>query len=1263
MTTDPIPTSSSINDLRPHLARIESALAAIRRRARLLLILKSAAWIIAAIFAALFVGAALDYVLRAPSTLRTAGLLIAIVLLIVAIIRLVLPAARFNPSLTEVALRVERSDQPAAAHLGGVLASGLELGQESIASLTPQQRALALPVIARAADAAPSIRLGPIFRPAGAIAAAVACTLAIFAALSFSAAQPSLTRIGLSRMLAPWSSAEWPKRTGVADATNITYHPLGTALSLRAALTKSDAGPDKTSVAATYRVTVNNQRSAEKRLLLTNQGRSITTTDRDDQPATGILFERLLEPSAFAIDPKSGATSATLEYRLSTDDDETPTRTITLVEPPAVVSAVAKITPPVYAAAFTDTPSSPLDLGPGSDERSSPAPILAGSAVALTFTFNKPLSAPAIADAANITRTFGPDFASLYADTAAPAVLMPSADSRTWTLTWTHLRSVRLALHPVDEFNIGAPEEAVFRFDVLNDNPPTATVITPSEDKSVLPTAIVDLAAEARDDIALTSVSLDRQIARRVKGSESRAVEASDEPTSITTTTAETGPGIAASKRLVASSSLDLSTLGVQPGDEVWITALATDAFALQGKTHTPVRSQIRKLRIMSRDELVEQLWSELSGVRKSAIRLDQEQQEASKLSRTPGEDSARRAERAQAGITERLARQRETLKRLEQRASENALSDATVNQVLRQAADTLDRAGKQSAEAAKSMSSAAQAEAQEAPDTKASQEAREKASEDQQSVRDELAQLVDLLDQGEDTFASKRSLERMLEQQKALQERTKQTGQKTTGKSDDQIAPADRQSLDDISKEQQALAEQLKDAVRKMQEREQKLSKSDPAAAQAMAQAARKAEREQVAEKMEQAAQQAQQNQTNNAQQQQQQAAQAMEDMLKELDKANANRDEVLRRQLASLIESIQGLIQQQTLELAELVKRQATNDFQGLDTSMARLHTNTLGVLEEANNAPREVAGIIAPLTRAADAQAKSVSGLRAAPVVEDEVQKLEDESLEKLNEALRLAKSIDREAAGRENDRKRAELKGKYEEALKTQLSIKDSVEGLSTQPNNRRTQAAARLAGQEQTALRDSLTQLRASTSELSDAKVFDFAHDRVDKLMDDAAKSLGDGTADDSVLRRQTSAARVLRSMVDALNDKKDKPDPFRKNESSGNGAGSGAGQKPPMLPPAAEIRLLRAMQQEAADLTRSAADTKSPDAANTLTEAAALQRDLAKQAADLLKRAAEEGDSKQPKPSMPKITPVKPDAVPNEQPEPKPETDPEESKP
>lgn len=1244
----PDPDASPATTSDPRASTIAAWLAGVRRTAKGLLLVQRLGWIVAGVVAAVVIGGVLDYFLRAPVWLRSIGLLGALAVLALALWRRVLPALRFRPSLTEIALRVESSQAGAGAP--GVLASGLELGE--LGSTRPES-VLAEPVIAKAAALTTRLKPTEVFRPGAALRAGGVALLGVLAALALSAAQPRLSAIGLSRMLAPWAGAEWPKRTQIADATGLRHHPLGSALPLRAALIRSDRPAESTSVSAVYRLIGPAGAGTQRRVILKDQPTqaSVSTPDGD---ARGTLFERLIEPTGLTPDSPTGRATAAapmqLEYSFETADDRTEPIRIALVDPPSILKSTLRVELPGYAATLLGAApgvQAPLDLGPGGDERAAPAPILTGSRVALSIELNKPVPPPPALPAgpardAWLAATLGPDMAALFTGDS-PATLDAPAGAKSWTLSWTHTRAVRLALKPVDEYGIGPGEESVYRFDLLTDNPPTAAVTTPTEDRSVLPTAVVALAGEGRDDVGLSHVALERQIARRGKGSESPAAEPVDERVEIVRESA--GPTVDAQtgavKRLTTTASLDLSTLEVKPGDEVWITALAADAFELAGQRHQPVRSTVRKLRIMSRDQLVEQIWGELSGVRRSAIRIDQDQAEAQKSGAQPGEEAAKRSERAQAQLTERLARQGEAVKRLRKRVDENSLADASVNQVLRDAEAALQKAGQQSAKASEKMGESARAQAQESAPKDAGAAERQEAQQGQQGVRDELTNLIDLLDQGEDTFASKRSLERLLEQQRALRDRTEQAGKTTTGKPAESLNAEEKAALDKIAEDQRALAEQLRDTLAKVQEREEKLRKNDPAAAQALAQAAQQAKRDQTPEKMEQAADQAQQNQPSNARQQQTAAIESLEQALKKLDQAQNNKDEVLSRFLASLIESIQGLVAQQTAELEELKKREATADFKGLDVGMATLHRNTLGVLDEANDAPREIAPVAKLIARAADAQVQAITLLRATPVVEDEVAKAENESLDRLNEALAKAQDQQRQAQNRQAEKKRTELKAKYEEALKQQLSIKDNVEGLAQQEASRRTRAAARLAGEEQQALLTTLEDLRESTKEIAEAKVFDYAHSRLKDLMTAAGTKLIEGEASAAVVRQQTSAARVLRSLVEALDDRKKPDDPFRKGEQQGQGGGSGQ-QAQPLVPPAAEIVLLKAMQQEAAELTRAAADGKAADPA-ALKDAAKLQSELSTQGQGLLERLSKEAEDggKMPTPEIKPAEPAK----------------------
>jgi hypothetical protein len=408
------------------------------------------------------------------------------------------------------------------------------------------------------------------------------------------------------------------------------------------------------------------------------------------------------------------------------------------------------------------------------------------------------------------------------------------------------------------------------------------------------------------------------------------------------------------------------------------------------------------------------------------------------------------------------------------------------------------------------------------------------------------------------------------------------------------------------------------------MLDREKEMQKQDPAAAQAMSQAARRGQREQVPEKMEQAAQQAQQNQTNNAQQQQQQAIEALQQMLNDLEQTAKNRDEVLRRVLASLIESLEALITQQSEELMALERAKDTGQFAGLDRGMTRMHANTLGVLDEANNGPREVAPVAKLIEEAATSQVGAIGSLRRSPVDSGEAQGQEEQSLTKLREARDLAQKLDNEAQQREQNRKKAELKKKYAAALATQISLRDSTLDLSGQELSRRVRNSARLIGQDQQALRDELANMQTETQELTEAKVFDYAHKRLDELMAAAADRLGEGEPDAGVLRRQASAARVLQSIIDALDSSKQDDEDFREQEQNQQGGGGGQGGAQPLVPPAAELKLLRAMQQEAIEMTRAASEGADAERNAIADDAAKLQDGIATQARELLDRLAEQ---------------------------------------
>ncbi len=1190
------------------LGAIAARLLRLRGEARAALLASGIVWLFFAAIAFLVLTGSLDFVLRMPAWMRTILLLAALGAGAAGVIRWLLPAWRFHPNLTEVALRVERTREAREAGLEGVLASGLELA-DSRESATPAARWMSERVVEDAARRFDAVaRVGFLKQNRNIVSLLLLAAAALTVAAFTWTAGSRLVGIGLARVLAPWSAAEWPRRTEVADATGLGVHPLGTALPLRAALLRSDTPPERARVAARYRVIAGGQDGTLQRTLLAPQGRPVFI-ERDSKAVSGDLFEQLVEPSALtAATPDER--DLVLEYWFETSDHRTPPARVRLVEPPAVLGAAALVTPPAYAASGDARRfvAGSLDLGAGDDQRAVVGPVLAGSRVALDIRFNKPIPGPP-ADSEEARRDWlaaaipGVDFGT----DAAVAI-----DEDRWSIAWTIAQTTRVPVVARDEYGLTGRDETAFAFDVVEDRPPTAAVTLPAQDESVLAGAIIDAAGEGRDDAGIASLRLDAQAARPPAGSIGAAPEPAGEPAPITTGP----PDMRDPTQVQVTGRLTLEAFDLKPRDELWITAVAADAYELTGVRHDSVRSAPRKLRIVTEEELIEQVRSELAGIREAAIRIDQDQSELVQAAARGFVSEEER--RRQAGLGPRLQQQSDLAARLLDRAERNALDDSAltgllkdVDELLEGARRAADRAGSLLDEAAQDSPSREHAELtpQQAQDTQRAQN----------EARDNLGKLIELLDRGEDGWAARRELQRLLERQRELEARTAAAGQRTVGRETEDLSPEERQELARLAEEQGRLAEQAERTLDNLAERSRQMREIDAAQSAAMNRAAQRGQQAQVPQRMQDAAQSAAQNQTGAARQQQQQAMEAMEEMLGDLENADRNRDESLRRLLSSVIESLDALIRQQELELAALgAARLGNRAFEGLDQGMIRLNQNTLGVLGESKAAFREMAKVAQLIEQAATAQASAVGALRAVPVDEETADRDEQASLRNLRMARAEAQKIQDEAAQRDQDRKRQELRRVYRDALEEQVVLRDETAPLLAREPDRRDRLKLRGFGERQETLRKTLDDLRRRTQELTDAAVFAFAHDQLDMVMAAAAKKLRAGQPAASIGRDQNSAIRILRSMVEALAENPNQNDEFR--DSEGGGGEGGQGGAPPLIPDLAELRLLRGMQQQAAELTRALDDDRDTATPADVDALGRLQSDLAEQGDALIER-------------------------------------------
>ena len=1152
------------------------------RRARAVLLAEAWCRTLALVVAAVFVLVVLDFVFRLPRPVRVLHLAALGYGGYVVVRRVLLPALRFRPRESEIALRIERAEEAARAR--NRLASGLELGSGGDADGGGLSAAMTREA-AREADSIATDLGGRRFvsaRAAGRAGMVLAATLLVVSAAGLF--RPQLAGIGLTRALWPFAGTAWPKRTVVADATGIEMHPIGEALPMRAVLTRTHLSPGNTEVVAFYRVVSGGEAGARQRVVLTSQQRRESVGGAD-----GELYERLIEPAGVL------AEGDEIEYWFETEDNRTESVRVRLAERPRVTRISATVTPPAYAASVRGSFLAAEDMAVSRDSGGVAVvqPVLAGSSFAIRLTTNKAAALAAGSDERE----------------ASPDAELPDGwtreDARTLVYSGVADERTRLDVELVGEDGLVSTEPVAVVLQVTSDAPAAVTITDPPYDESVLATASVGLRAEARDDLGMRWLALERQSATPPAGSEGAAPEGADDAVRLGAVEAADGDSALA---LTVEASLDLASIGVRAGDEVWLTAVGRDIFAAAEDPEADprvIRSAVRRLRIIDEATFVSQIQGELAGVRRAAIEIDAAQSEVGLAGAADGDEDARRerAER-QASLTDRLDAQRGAIQRLGTRAARNGLDDDTLEGMLDDAGALLREATEASEDATSALE-----RSESAPEAAAEAEAA------QGQVRENLESLISMLDQGQDNWVARRTVEGLLAEQRELAAATQALGDQTMGRSREQLSAEELTELERIAERQRDAAERARRALDSLAERAEALERFDAAQADAMSQAARRGRQERVEQQMREAASQVDQNQTRAAAQGQQAAAEALEQMLEDIDSADEARDEALRRVLASVLDSLESLIDEQEAQIDALAIEQDEGALPALADPMVRLASNTLGLLDEIGT-QRDLASVASLVGQASDAQERAVGALREGS--RDSADDAERESLSKLQDARTEAERLEEQAQDRESARQRAELRTAYRELLEQQVAIVTDTEPMVGVELDRRARAQVRALGQRQGGVGESLTALRDATEELAEATVFDLAHRRIESASRAAEEQLLGGTADEDVLRRQASVVRLLQSLLAALAEENQPPG--ASEQQAGGGGGGGSGGETPIVPEIAELKLLRAMQAEAMEWTRNLDEAGRRPLPAELSELADLQSELAGRAAELVEK-------------------------------------------
>ncbi|MDH3582780.1 MAG: hypothetical protein OER86_01040 [Phycisphaerae bacterium] len=1140
---------------------------AVRSRARwLLVMMRGSAWL-AAVLAVILAAGVIDYLLRLPPGLRLVLVLVGLAAAVATAIVRVGRSLRVNPALTALAMRLERLHPATAGRLASAVAFATQTPDAT--TDTPVAQHLSQQTQQAAEGLVESDQVRRLINPTKTIHNIGLLGIAILAVVLVAILAPSAFAIAVQRWANPLGGAEWPNRYDVEDHTNIQVAPNNSPIRMDATVVKGDRPNLRTQVH--YRFLRHTPEGKQF-----GSWQSVLMTRQNSNGANG-RYQRLIEPQTSA---------DSLEYYFEAEDDQTHPKVIQLVQPPTLSSLIAEVDPPAYARELRPVQRHYLLQPP---RPSVTLDALEGSRVRLRFTvegsFRRPTGEGAVLDAnatdaqqAKALRTWIDHTLVGFFDGAAEADvtamhlgLKPIATSGTGTsfeLGWTVRRPAQFRVTLTDQHGNDYAGQRLFRFEVRPDRAPRATILTPASDESVLPTAVVDIAAEARDDVAVAETSL--------------VAQHNDPKRELITLAEDRTP----QPQVKLQTKLDLGPLKLKAGDELALRAVVRDNFLLDGQRHDPVESSVRKLLIISDQELVQQLRTDLAELRQRAIRAQTAQ---TRISQSP---AGRQTAQQQRDLGERIDSMQRTVKQLQKRAERNRLKNDWLNNTFKEAGKLIRQAGATAGQAADKLSRAAQDPAGKKPETK---QQLEQGREQQKRTENELGKLVRLLDQGRDAYELQQELVKLSKDQGKLADRVARMTQRTLGRSPDQLEPKDRQELKDVASDQKNLADragQLNDRMRSTAAAISRQSNrpDEQAVAEALKNAADTATQENLDKKMKEASKAAAGNRMAQAQSRQQQAMDTIRKMLDQIGQADKIRQEILRRRLMELVEAIRKLRDQQKAQLDRLI---AADVFDALDAAMLTLRRNTLAVSEDAREADPKTVPVADLLDEAAQYQAEAVQALRAPTVARVAVQAGEEEALAKLEAALKLAEELSKEANKDAAEEERQKLIAAYNKALEEQKAILVETEQLVAvegDDRNRRWQQRSRRTGDRQADLRTSLNELQAK---VDDTIVYKAVHQQIDVWIDAALADLRQASPGTRTTFNQTMVIASLEALIKALGQ--DPPDEQFAQDPGGGGGGGGGG-KPPLIPPLAELKLLRARQTQIYDTTKMADKIKADDA-------------------------------------------------------------------
>lgn len=924
------------------------------------------------------------------------------------------------------------------------------------------------------------------------------------------------------------------------------------------------------------------------------------------------------------------------------DDLEEEWLRVEAVPPPLIEEFQLEIQPPGYLQQPRITPSA----GQGKIE------VLAGSKIRFTAKSNRPLASFRIEVQGNVVS----EGKSEQASENETQGLRWSAE---WALNEAGTFPWQWSLRDLEGFSQPAPPK--FEVTVIADQPPEVRLDQPAADLRVTPQAAVGFKVSAKDDLGLQSLVLHGEVTRGgmstdPKGEPPANAAPSERPLALPP------PPV---KSAVAEPEVNLSEYSLTPGDHLTVTFHARDAFP--GPPEHLTKSAPRRIFIVSPQEKLRELADAQSALlndleragnlqseARNQVRDLQRQLENAAQLRPQDRDLLQRTEMQQRQVASELnlpgsgiASRAEELMR---QYGLNQLTDEESTGKLRNLVDELQKLGRdqfpqiedaltqarkqtgsgsappeknkpQEESSPKDTPQADSSEkpAEEKPSTASTTPLKSlaEAEEQQSAAQGKLRELVQDLTEWRDQRYAARQVEEIIAAQEQTAKETGELSQRTLGKGMESLTPQDEADLARTAERQRQHAErfeqlqqQLKETLSKRADPEQGETQSAEGASE-LEDFLEQAEKLGTLPLMKGASRDINSNQLGEAGKSQQESLEQLQQLADILrDRPEQNTDKLVE-QLRDAQQQLKDLRDRQAKLRDQTGKLESLTDPQERDQQFDKASREQSKLQEQAERLERRLNRMQAEdsgkmLGDAADRMRQAEKSLKneVAPNAQEQQEQAE-ESLESAQKRLDMAQ---REMEQRQAREKIATVRDVWKGLLTVQKEVQEQTEKLNSSYEEKKQWNRVQLKALSELATKQNqLAEAAGKTSELvAAAKILSLSLKRSIQSMEGARDLLADRQTGKLTQDAQVAAHDRLKQILDAFEQQQQK----EQDQANQPPPGGEGGEQPeqqgeqPAVPPLAELKILRGLQQELNDRTDALSQelAKAPDNAATLND-------------------------------------------------------------